>query len=152
MFTANERTKKKEKKKRKETKLEEKLQKKKKRKKNGFYGNWWIHIEKIGRKRSNGHANDGISKGILKIRFFRAFDWSIGRSIDAQLGWASRLCQSPEAEPRRWARHLCSTKTWYFRDWFPWAAGIRDCTLCTPIYSLSSLRVLHGPEQKNETL
>lgn len=43
-------------------------------------------MEKIGRKRSNGHANDGISKGILKIRFFscvRLVDWA---STDAQLG------------------------------------------------------------------
>lgn len=40
-------------------------------------------MEKTGRKRSNGHANDGISKGILKIRFFRAVDWA---STDAQLG------------------------------------------------------------------
>lgn len=34
-------------------------------------------MEKIGRKRSNGHANDGISKGILKISFF--FVRSTGR-------------------------------------------------------------------------
>lgn len=67
-----------------------------------------------------------------------------------QLGLVFLVGRVPEVVLQLSTLRLCSTMTWWFPGLFPWAIRIHDCTPCTLICFLISLRVWHGPEKQME--